>query len=104
MRLFVTATGTGTGKTFVTAALAGQANSARSQPLALKPVMSGFDPAKMEESDAGILLRSLGKPATEENIAEISPWRFKAALGPSMAAPLEERSLDFEALVAHSRK
>ncbi len=40
---FVTATGTGVGKTLVTAALAWQLRQAGKRVLALKPVISGFD-------------------------------------------------------------
>lgn len=88
---FVTATGTGIGKTFVTAGLV-RALGAK----ALKPVLSGFDPT---ESDAAVLLDAMGEPASAPNIARISPWRFAAPLSPDMAAARENREIDFAALV-----
>jgi dethiobiotin synthetase len=103
-RLFITSTGTGIGKTFITAALARQARALGKSVAAYKPVISGFDPAKPEESDTGVLLHSLGLSLTPENIARISPWRFVMPLAASMAARLENRKLDFDELVAQGQK
>ncbi len=41
-----------------------------------KPIISGFDPARAGDSDSGVLLRALGLPLTDEEIEDISPWRF----------------------------
>jgi dethiobiotin synthetase len=102
-RYFITATGTDIGKTFITAALARQAKALGKSVAAYKPVISGFDPDRPEESDTGILLQALGLPSTPENIEKISPWRFREPLAPTMAAKLENRTLDFEALIAQTR-
>lgn len=102
--LFVTATGTEIGKTFVTALLARQLRAAGRAPLAIKPVMSGYTPDEAGESDAGRLLAALGRPVTPETVAEISPWRFAAPLSPDMAAAREGRAIDFDALVAFCRR
>jgi dethiobiotin synthetase len=104
MRTYITSTGTGVGKTFISAAIIGQTQRAGLSKAAYKPVISGFDLAQVAESDTGILLKALGLPPTHENIEHISPWRFSAPLAPSMAARLEGRTIDFNALVAHSRK
>jgi dethiobiotin synthetase len=103
-RLFITSTGTGIGKTFITAALVRQARTLAKSVAAYKPVISGFDLSRAEESDTGILLRALDLPPTSENIARISKWRFKEPFAPSMAARLENRVLDFKELIAHGRK
>ncbi len=50
-----------------------------------------------------MLLTALGRPITEAEIERISPWRFAAPLSPDMAARLESRAIDFEALVKFSR-
>ena len=101
--VFITSTGTGIGKTFVTAGLAryfrGQGRSVE----AYKPVISGFDPAAPEGSDTGIILSALGRGMTVEEIDRISPWRFAAPLAPNMAANKEGRTIDFQALVTYSR-
>ena len=98
--LFVTGTGTAIGKTLVTAALCHELR-ARGRPVrALKPVLSGYDPADRHESDPGILLASLGEAVTEEAVAAITPWRFSAPLSPDMAAAREGRRLD---LARHRR-
>ncbi|MDX2028663.1 MAG: dethiobiotin synthase [Alphaproteobacteria bacterium] len=103
-RLFITGIDTDIGKSFVTAALIREAKVLKQNVMAYKPVITGFDAAKIEKSDTGLLLRSLGLPPTPENIERISPWRFAAPLAPSMAARQENRCVDFDALTAHSRK
>src|SRR5205823_3369705 len=66
---------------------------------ALKPVVSGFDPATGADSDPGCLLAALGRPATSEEIERISPWRFSAPLSPDLAAARENRAIDVRAVV-----
>jgi dethiobiotin synthetase len=99
--LFVTSTGTGIGKTFVTAGLIHYLREEGRKVEAFKPVISGFDPRLVGESDTGMLLSALGRPSSE--IERISPWRFAAPLSPDMAAAKEDRSLDFDALVRFSQ-
>ena len=101
--LFVTATGTEIGKTLVTAALCHELRAAGRPVRALKPVLSGYDPAMLAKSDPGVLLASLGEAVTEEAVAEITPWRFAAPLSPDMAAAREGRSLDLGEIVAFCR-
>ena len=104
MPAFVTATGTGIGKTFVTAGLIHHLKRQGRKVEAIKPVVSGFEKADAAASDPGILLAALGLPPDENNIARISPWRFSAPLSPDMAAAREGGKIDFDALVAFSRK
>lgn len=101
--LFVTATGTGIGKTFVAAGLVRCLRAQGRKADAFKPVISGFDPAAAAESDTGLLLSALGRPLNAAEIERISPWRFAAPLSPDMAAARENRSVDFDALVAFSQ-
>jgi len=98
--LFVTATGTGVGKTLVTESLVRLCRAAGRPVDALKPVISGFAPDSPAESDSGRLLAALGRPLDVPAISAISPWRFAAPLSPDMAAAREGRSIDFEALVS----
>jgi dethiobiotin synthetase len=101
--VFVTGTGTDVGKTFVTAALVQHLRSSGKQVDAFKPVVSGFDPASVANSDPGVLLAALGRAVTDDEIIRIAPWRFAAPLSPDLAAKAEGRSLDFGALVEFSR-
>ena len=96
---FVTATGTDIGKTFVARGLVRALRASSRRAEALKPVMSGFEPAEAAGSDAGLLLAALGRPVTEEAIALMSPWRFAAPLAPDMAAAREGRSVEFNELI-----
>lgn len=100
---FVTGTGTEIGKTFVTAALIHEFRRRGRKVTALKPVASGFDPARVGDSDPGILLAALGETSTRETLDRIAPWRLAAPLSPDMAARRENRTIDFAALVDHSR-
>lgn len=99
--IFITGTGTDIGKTYVTAGLVRYLRGEGRTVDALKPVMTGFDPARVEDSDGGVLLKALGKPLTE--IERISPWRYGAPLSPDMAARQEDRPLGFDALIKFSR-
>ena len=97
---FVTATGTEVGKTYVTCGLI-RALRRRNVPVtAFKPVISGFDPRHAEDSDTGQLLHALGRTINAQNIEEMSPWRFQAALSPDMAAEREDRPINIDALAA----
>jgi len=98
--IFITAAGTDVGKTFVAAGLIRLLKARGREIDVVKPVVSGFDPAHAGASDCGVLLRALGLPLTDEEIEDISPWRFAAALSPDMAARHEGKEIDFEQLVA----
>lgn len=102
--VFVTGTGTDVGKTFVAAALIRILRARGRSVEALKPVATGFDLGLLDGSDSGILLAALGRPATPEMLDRVSPWRYAAPLSPDMAAQREGRALDFEALVAFTRR
>jgi dethiobiotin synthetase len=99
---FITSTGTGVGKTYVTAALIRQARARNLRVFAYKPVISGFDKQEIAGSDTGAILAALGEAASDEAVARISPWRFSAPLAPSMAAKAESKTLDCEALFSFS--
>ena len=101
--IFVSATGTDVGKTFVTAGLIRHLRAQGRAVDAIKPVVSGFDPAAPAGSDPAALLAALGRPLTIEEIARISPWRFAAPLSPDMAARREGRAIDFDALTEFCR-
>ena len=97
--VFVTSTGTEIGKTFVTAGLIRHFRQTGRAVGAVKPVVSGFQPDDAAGSDPAVLLEALGRPVTPDEIARISPWRFKAPVAPDLAAKREGRSIDFRALV-----
>src|SRR4029079_3234270 len=100
--IFITATGTDIGKTFVAAGLIRHWRAAGRSVEASKPVLTGFDPAAAAASDPGVLLAALGRPVTPAEIERIAPWRFAAPLSPDMAARHENRAIDFEARVNFS--
>jgi dethiobiotin synthetase len=93
---FVTATGTGIGKTFATCALVHAARAAKKHVAALKPVISGYG---LGFEDSAAIIEALGGDVA---LDAISPWRFEAALSPDMAAELEGRQLTLDEVVAWS--
>jgi len=101
--LFITATGTGIGKTLVTCLLARQLRAAGRRVRALKPLITGFVRETIGDSDSAQILAALGEPPTEANIAAISPWRFAAPLSPDMAAAREGRALDVAGIAGFCR-
>jgi dethiobiotin synthetase len=103
-RLFVTASGTGVGKTFVTALLCRQLRAQGHSVVALKPVISGFDPGQPGDSDTFQLLAAQGLAPTPGNIERVSPWRFAAPLSPDMAAAREGRAIAPDALASWCRQ
>ena len=97
--IFITATGTDVGKTFVATSLIRHLRRMGRLVDAIKPVVSGFDPAQLGASDPGLLLQALDLPMTEQEIDRISPWRFRAALSPDLAAEREERRIDVDTVI-----
>ncbi len=101
--LFVTASGTEIGKTFVTRALIHQLRQGGRNVRALKPVATGMTDDSLDVSDSGLLLSALGRPVDAAGIASVSPWRFRDPLSPDMAAEREGRCIPFDQLVAFCR-
>ena len=97
--IFITATGTEVGKTQVVASLIRQFRQMGRTVEAVKPIVSGYDPAQAAASDTGILISALALPFSPESIDRVSPWRFRAALSPDLAARQEERTIDVDAVV-----
>jgi dethiobiotin synthetase len=102
--LFVTATGTEVGKTYVAVELIRALRAARRTVRALKPIASGFDAAAPENSDSGTLLSALGVPVSTAALDAVTPWRFAAPLSPDMAAAREGRAVDWSSLVGFCRR
>jgi len=101
--LFIAGAHTDIGKTHVACALLRAARGAGLTVVALKPVVSGFDPAGWATSDPGRLLAALGRPATPAALAEVSPRQYAAPLAPPMAARLQGETLRLADLVDPTR-
>jgi len=99
--IFVTATGTDVGETFVVASLIHQLRQMGHAVEAIKPIVSGYDPAQAATSDPGVLISALNLPFSPESIDRISPWRFRAPLSPDMAARYEGRRIDVDNVIAY---
>jgi dethiobiotin synthetase len=98
--IFVTATGTDVGKTYVTCAVIKAAKRNGRAVTAYKPVISGFSDADAPASDSGRILTALERPCDLASVEVISPWRYAAALSAEMAAERESRIVPFDDVVA----
>lgn len=101
--IFIAGSGTEVGKTFVAALLCRQLCAAGRPPAAIKPVVSGYSDDEAEGSDPGRLLAALGRPPMRGEIERIAPWRFAAPVAPDMAARRENRTIDYDAILAFCR-
>ena len=97
--IFITATGTDVGKTFVTCALIRALKRGDAPVGAYKPIISGFDANSAATSDSGRILEALGRPCDSAAIVAISPWRYSAPLSADMAAEREGRTVPFDEVV-----
>ena len=86
---FVTGAGTDVGKTWAAAQLLRYWRLKGLEPQAVKPVASGYDPARPEDSDAAALLVALGRPVDAASVAAMTPVRLRAPLSPDQAARRE---------------
>ncbi len=99
---FITATGTGIGKTFTTCALIHAARAAGKQVQAYKPIISGWDP-KDRTSDTAQIIAASGQGINIKSVEDTSPWRFWAPVSPHQAAAQESQMIDVDAVVQWSR-
>ncbi|MHA6288707.1 dethiobiotin synthase [Maricaulis sp. CAU 1757] len=97
--LFFTGTGTDIGKTHILCALLEAHRARGGTARVLKPVVSGFDPDNLNATDTIRLMRANGEALTGDVLQSVTPWRFRAALSPDLAARAEDRDLAFDAVV-----
>ena len=95
---FVTGSGTDIGKTWVAAALLRYWRTHGLTPEAVKPVATGYDCARPQDSDAAALLVALGRPVDAEQVEAMTPYRFRAPLSPDQAARREGAWLSARAI------
>jgi dethiobiotin synthetase len=98
--LFVTGTGTGVGKTIVSAALLAAMRAAGEPARAYKPVLTGLDePAGEWPPDHELLALAAGMSPEE-----VAPLRYGPAVSPHLAAELAGASIDPTGLVSRVRE
>jgi len=101
--VFITATGTDCGKTYIACGLAAALRRRGLTVAVSKPVISGFRRDDSAASDPALLLAACGEAPSLDAIARISPWQFEEPLSPDMAARRCGKRIDFSALVDHCR-
>jgi dethiobiotin synthetase len=97
--LFVTGTGTGVGKTIVSAALLAAMRAAGEPVCAYKPVVTGLvEPQGEWPPDHDLLALAAGMEPEE-----VAPLRFDAPVSPHLASELAGQSIDPAAVIAGAR-
>lgn len=94
---FITGTGTGVGKTYVTALMARTLAVGGHRVGVYKPVASGCrrEEGRLVCDDAVALWQAAGRPGL---LGHVCPQRFAEPLAPHLAAQAEEKSIDAELL------
>ena len=100
-RIFVTATDTDAGKTYITAMLLRGLRAAGRDVIGLKPVASGSEGVRLN-ADVAALLAAQELP--DIAAPDINLYSFGMALAPSQAASAEGRNIDTKRLVAWCAK
>jgi dethiobiotin synthetase len=104
----VTGSHTDVGKTYVACRLVERLVRDGLRVDVRKPVMSGFDPTRAEESDAGRLLAAAASTSGGQHSVprwdDVSPWRFRDPVAPDAAARAAGVSLALEEIVTFSTK
>lgn len=115
-KYFIVSTGTDAGKTFLVSEICKKLRAKNITCDAIKPVASGFNEDDLHnsanrnsadkylQSDCAKILQSLGQEFSIKNVENITPWRFNAALAPSIAAKIENREINFDELQNFCRK
>jgi len=92
--VFITATDTDAGKTYISSALLRALREAGKDVIGLKPIASGNEGAAVN-SDVAALLKAQGMSES----MDINLYSFDAALAPSQAAAAEGRNVDRQMLL-----
>ena len=92
--LFITGTGTGTGKTVLAALLTRFLRERGVNAAALKPICAGG------RGDARRIFTALDGALT---LDEINPWHFRAPVAPLLAARREKKTVKFAQMLAYVR-
>lgn len=99
--LFVTATDTEVGKTYLAGAVLAALSAAGERPAAFKPVVTGLDePIADHPADHELLAAAAGTPAAA---GAVSPYRFGPAVSPHLAAEEHGDRIDPARLVLAAR-
>jgi len=103
-QFFISAIGTDIGKTFVIEQICQELNKKKTKYSVLKPVISGFNEDYPENTDTIKIIKAMGLEVNQQNIEQISPWRFTDPVSPDIAAANENREIDFFDIVAFCQK
>ena len=98
--LFITGTGTGVGKTILSAALLASMATAGKHVRAHKPVVTGLDEPRGDWPFDHELLASVAGISPEE----VAPLRYGPAVSPHLAAQLADEVIDLAGLIARARE
>ena len=94
--IFITSTGTDLGKTYCFIEILKELSCRKIITNAYKPILSGFNFDNIVDSDSYKILQTRNMMPDINHIKEITPWLFKSAIAPSIAAIKENKTLKYE--------
>ncbi|MDD2770472.1 MAG: dethiobiotin synthase [Methylococcus sp.] len=99
---FITGTGTGVGKTLVSLALIGELRRRGFRVAAMKPVATGAvrRNGELRHADAELLMAAASVPVSYETV---NAFAYETPVSPHIAADLEKRPINVDAIVAQSQ-
>jgi len=98
--IFITGTGTGVGKTIVTAAILRAARAAGIDAVPFKPVQTGAvdGPYGLRAPDVEFCLAAAGLRPKPDDAALMAPLLYKPACSPALAGRIEGRPVDLDTI------
>lgn len=101
--VFIAGTGTDVGKTIATAAVLRWLRTRSIAAMAMKPVQTGAlvcDDGRIEAPDIGVVLQAAGATTDDETRAHLSPYLFRPACSPHLAARLAGEKISIDRILA----
>jgi len=96
-RIFITATGTEVGKTYIGSKLIENLIKDGKKIEVYKPIISGF--VDRDSNDLRLLLNSWGKNYTQENISKVARYIFAEPLSPDIVARRHKQTISTKEIV-----
>lgn len=96
---FIGSTGTEIGKTYTSVLIIKELVKKKLNVLPLKPILSGFDIHNIHKCDTAKLLKANNMEVNLESIKFHTPWLYKRAIAPILAAKYEKKNISFSNII-----
>ena len=104
--IFIAGTGTGVGKSLITAGVLRRLQAHAPEAIVMKPMQTGAEPVPgqgLAAPDVDFVLRAADLTVDPETLSHISPYIFATACSPHLAARLAGRPIDIDVILSSAR-